>query len=93
MTAGNEDKMQITMQYIHTYKLPILGTYNVPLHKYIKCSSFEIYSSVIARLNRHRNEVAQRKQRMGNSGEFDLPGFSHLSIMDAADAEPMPFLP
>lgn len=82
--------MQITIQYVHVYKFPLIGAYNVPLHKYIKCSSFEIYSSVIARLNRHRNEVAQRKQRMGNSGEFDLPGFSHLSIMEAADPEQTP---
>ena len=87
--AGNEDKMLVTIQYVQKYKFPLLGVYNVPLHKYIKCSSFEVFNSVITRLNRHIHEMAQRTQSLTQDYMFDLPSFAHLSIMDAADRPPL----
>jgi len=86
--AGNEDKMQVTVQYVHKYSIPLLGVYNVPLHKYIRCSSFEVFNSVITRLNRHLHEMAQRTQSMTRNTDFELPSVAHLSIMDAADHIP-----
>lgn len=86
--AGNEDKMQVTVQYVHKYSIPLLGVYNVPLHKYIRCSSFEVFNSVITRLNRHLHEMAQRTQSMTRNFDFELPSIAHLSIMDAADNIP-----
>ena len=86
--TGNEDKMLVTIQYVHKYSIPLLGVYNVPLHKYIKCSSFEVFNSVITRLNRHIHEMAQRTQSMSKDYMFDLPSFEHLSIMEAADKTP-----
>ncbi|KAL3135445.1 hypothetical protein ABBQ32_007626 [Trebouxia sp. C0010 RCD-2024] len=85
---GNEDKMQVTVQYVHKYSIPLLGVYNVPLHKYIKCSSFEVFNSVITRLNRHIHEMAQRTQSMTRDHMFELPSFAQLSIMEAADKVP-----
>lgn len=85
VVTGNEDKMQVTVQYVHKYSIPLLGMYNVPLHKYIKCSSFEVFNSVITRLNRHLHEMAQRTQSMTKNVDFDLPSFTHLTIMDAAN--------
>ena len=82
--AGKEDKLQVTVQYVHKYTIPLLGAYNVPLHKYIKCDSFELFNTVITRLNRHMHEMAQRTQSMTKNFDFDLPSFAHLSIMDAA---------
>ncbi|KAL0018632.1 hypothetical protein WJX77_009530 [Trebouxia sp. C0004] len=85
---GNEDKMQVTVQYVHKYSIPLLGVYNVPLHKYIHCSSFEVFNSVITRLNRHLHEMAQRTQSMTRNFDFELPSVAHLSIMEAADNIP-----
>lgn len=80
--------MLVTIQYVQKYSIPLLGVYNVPLHKYIKCSSFEVFNSVITRLNRHIHEMAQRTQSMTKDHMFELPSFAHLSIMEAADKTP-----
>ena len=85
VVTGNEDKMQVTVQYVHKYSIPLLGMYNVLLHKYMKCSTFEVFNSVITRLNRHLHEMAQRTQSMTKNVDFDLPSFTHLTIMDAAN--------
>ena len=75
----------MVIDHVHKYELPLLGAYQIPLRKRIRCSARESFEKILLCLNRQTNEKGQAEDASFEY-KFD-PTKQHLSIMNSPQTQ------